>query len=151
MEVAIVREEGRRHRAVAVRDDGSVVRFVVHDHGDSAPHDLVHFAVEGALGLPWGFYGLLAAGAPFEALTALEGGGDAPPELLVEHRDELLAAERLVSELGDPRGGTPAGLDDGAAERARACVEALHARWRELPVGGRLRLRWPPDPADGPA
>ncbi len=53
MEVAIVREEGRRHRAVAVRDDGSVVRFVVHDHGDSAPHDLVHFAVEGALGLPW--------------------------------------------------------------------------------------------------
>ena len=130
----MIRTGTNRHRAVAVRPDGTVVELVVYAYGDAPPHDLVHFAVESALGLEWGFWGLLAAGATFDALAEVGTHGRPPAgdaTLVAEHVADLLAAEALAN----------GGFRDHA--EAVAAVEAIHAQWQTVAVGGKLRLTWP--------
>lgn len=133
MEVTVIRREGRRHRAVAARPDGTVVELVVYDYGDDPPHDLVHFAVESALGLQWGFWGLLAAGATFDALAEVGMHGRPPTgddSVIATHIDDVLLAEHLAN----------GGFRDHP--EAVAAVDEIHERWKALPVGGKLRLTW---------
>jgi hypothetical protein len=153
VQITIVKEGGRSHRAVAVRDDGVAVQFAVADYGDRLPHDVVHYLVESTLGLEWGFWGLVAAGAELDAVTRHDAGRrrdlpHRPDPLVDEHADELLRAEALVAEAyplyGEPGGpvapGTPV---RGLRER----IEEWNATWQGLGPGGRLRFEWPPTPS----
>jgi hypothetical protein len=148
--VTIVKEAGRSHRAVAVRDVGDTVQFAVADYGDRLPHDLVHYLVESTLGLDWGFWGLMAAGADLDAVArhSARHRRELPHRLdplVDEHADELLRAEALVAEaypLSDAEPGGPGTPMPGLRER----IEEWNATWQGLAPGGRLRFEWPPTP-----
>jgi hypothetical protein len=150
VQISIVKAAGRAHRAVAVRDDGVAVQFAVADYGDRLPHDLVHYLVESTLGLEWGFWGLVAAGAELDAVArhGARHRRDLPhrPDPRVdEHADELLRAEALVAEaypLSDGESGGPGTPMPGLSER----IEEWNATWQGLAPGGHLRFEWPPPP-----
>ncbi len=134
-ELRIVRTAARMHRAYLVPDGGSTTTIPIVDYGDALPHDLVHYCVETALGLRWGFWGLAFAGAQFDvvrAATARNPRGAIAAEyqdpLIADHLDELLEAEALVA---DP----PA--------QAQPLLDDVHDRWRSLAVGETLMLAWP--------
>ena len=131
----MIRTGTNRNRAVAVRPDGVAVELVVYDYGPGVlPHDLVHLAVERALGVEWGFWGLVAAGATLEALAETGAHGRPPAGdsgLLAAHVDDLLEAERLAN----------GGWKEHPA--AVAAVEALLAEWEAVPIDGKLRTSWP--------
>lgn len=98
------------------------------------PHDLIQLAVEGSLGLEFGFWGCVAKGATFRST----GRRRTRPgrAIIAAHRAELLSAEHLAGEhlsrwaTGKP---TPA---------ANALVR-LDAAWRALGDGEHLTVRWP--------
>lgn len=170
MEVVVIRRNGAKHAGWATLADGTSRAVPIPDYGDRLPHDLAHFAVESAVPLAWGFWGLVAAGASFDAL-AVAGARHPrriPPQhdpLVAGHLDELLEAEALVAaftgaldpaSLGD--GGLagelqrvarrtgrplPGGLDRQARQdEVVAAVRALDRRWRRVPDGGRIELTW---------
>jgi hypothetical protein len=125
------------------------VQFAVHDYGPVLPHDLVHFVVEAELGISFGFWGLIAAGAKMEAVQAfgarhrrrITHAGD---PMVVAHVDELLAAEGLVaafSGLTQTEPGPEVGPEDAARIRDR--IAELNRRWQAVQPGEILRLRWP--------
>jgi len=145
MDIAVVKQAGRRHRAVVGTDHGTV-QFAVADYGARLPHDLVHYVVERALGMRYGFWGLIAAGARFDSVAAF--GARRPRRLsavddplVAAHAAELGEAERVANAVSRP------GAEAGLGADVRAAVEAelarLTAEWQALDVGGVLRLIWP--------
>ena len=101
--------------------------------GGDLPHDLSTFAIEASLGIAFGFWGCVAAGARFRSLgrKRTEQGR----AVIRRHRVELDEAEQRVNEVffAWRRGEvTPAG---------EALDQAL-AEWRRLPDGGELVLEW---------
>lgn len=158
MEVVFERVEGRRYR-VGVRRSGR------HDTGPDVPprvgvgapvgdvpHDLVHLAIEEALGLRLGIFGQVAAGGDL-------GGFFTPPPadrspLRVKRRSQRLAragrsdtglSESLAACVGHDgrlRGAdellTPAELG-----RVQRRLTALVDAWRATPPGGELVVTWP--------
>lgn len=121
-------------------------------------HDLMHFAVESALGLDRGFFGLVAAGWDIEDTTGKGSRGPIPGEaIVVEHVVGLLAlersdgarltAERFNEELAsfaEPRGlPLPAPVDEDSLGRVRGDIGALFSRWTALDDGGTLELAFP--------
>ena len=102
--------------------------------GRTLPHDLAQFVVESLLGLPQGFWSLLADGATFESVHRRR---TKPGRRVVStHRAALVATEHIVNA-------------HVAAWRAHAptpvgpALDAMLARWRELPVGDELSVEWP--------
>ena len=69
MRLSFTRGDGRRHHITAVLDDKVVGYFAMADYGPALPHDIAHVAVESLFELPYGFWGLVAAGADFETLN----------------------------------------------------------------------------------
>ena len=99
------------------------------------PHDLVHLAVEGHLGVTTGFWGLLARGATFKRGT--DRRSTRPGRALVaSHRGELAAAEAMGNAH---HGAWLAGRPTPVAPT----FERLAALWTEVPGGGALRVEWP--------
>jgi hypothetical protein len=120
-------------------------------------HDLAHYAVETELGLRRGFFGLLAEGWDIADTEGKGARGPLPAAaLLAEHVVGWLDSERAsgavwsAAELAEyltTRLGANAFTERGAfAEtelaRVRARMAELHHRWRELPSGGALELRF---------
>ena len=105
--------------------------------GGDLPHDLYTFVIERALDLRYGFWGCVAAGATFKTL-----GRKRTPQgkaVIMRHLGELDAAETQVNEIYFAwRAGRPTDLDRE--------LDAMLARWRELPDGGELTLDWPLEP-----
>jgi hypothetical protein len=153
-----------RHQETVVRDDGSVSVVPMADYGPALPHDLAHFVVERELGLRWGFWGLVAAGARFDTLARAAKGTPAASRsdpLVATHRAELLVAEAVVNLLHRPDGdgALPAEAGDGAYQaaiamlmssptgpdpaiptvddviRTRAALTTMARRWRDLAPG----------------
>lgn len=99
------------------------------------PHDMGHLATEATLRIDDGFWGLLAQGATFARGT--DQRPTAPGRALVaEHRAELEHAEQvgnhhLFAWIG------------GQATEVGPTFDSLAARWREVPDGGTMTLRWP--------
>jgi hypothetical protein len=153
-----------RHKVTVLRDDGSVTVVPMADYGPVLPHDLAHFVVERELGVRFGFWGLVVAGAQFDTLARAAKG--APPQkrsdpMVAAHRDELLVAEALVNLLHRPNGGgsLPAGAGDDEYQaaiaeivsssptaglavptvqdvhRVRAGLTTMARRWRDLAPG----------------
>ncbi|ROR90403.1 hypothetical protein [Nocardioides aurantiacus] len=160
MEVVFERVEGRRYR-VGVRRSGR------HDTGPDVPprvgvgapvgdvpHDLVHLAIEEALGLRLGIFGQVAAGGD------LGGFFTPPPAERNPVRDQRRS--RRLSRAG--------AADASRSESLAACVDhegrldpdrasayatprevervqrrlgELVERWRVTPPGGELVVTWP--------
>ena len=106
--------------------------------GGDLPHDLYTFVIERALGLRYGFWGCVAAGATFKTL-----GRKRTPQgkaVITRHLAELDAAEAQVNEIYFAwRAGRSTALDRE--------LDAMLTRWRELPDGGEFTLDWPLEPA----
>ncbi len=152
------------------RDDGVLLRAVQPLRGTRAPHDLVHFAVEGALELQGGFWDCVAKGAEFKSFERV--GGRRPPhasersrEILSKARRQLTTAEvlagaverlaargwgndreRLLREVDRQLSNCEPPRPPISGERiAHACALLRdHERsWSQLPVGQALVLDWP--------
>jgi len=146
-----VKVESGPHRAVVARPGAEAVQFAVYDYGPMLPHDLVHYAVEDELGLEFGFWGLVSAGAKLQSVQAY-GARDPrripPPDdpLVTAHLDELLAAEGLVAAFSAlPGAESEPDLEPGQIERIRARMTELNQRWQARGPGEVLGLRWPGD------
>ncbi len=169
MDVTIERSDGGRHRAIAARADGTSVILWLHDDGAALPTDLVHWVVESELGLAWGFWGLIAGGAPPEVVQ-----GDAPGDtstaesseavsdpLVTAHEGELRLArayvagftrgsdlrpfEQRLAEQLEPLGALDALPSDEGIVAVASHLDELGSVWRSLKPGTRLRLRWDAD------
>jgi hypothetical protein len=138
-----------------VRDDGTSTWRRI--QRGLAFHDLAHFAVETELGIPDGFFGLVAGGWSFEALVAAEERSHIPPgamwvELLVNQflteaacgeaydddafRDGIRRAAEKIH-VAPPRV-----LDSAEIARIRGRIVALVARWKALETGDTLELEF---------
>jgi hypothetical protein len=150
VQITVLKRADRKHEVVAVADAGAV-RFAMSDYGDALPHDLVHYVVERALGIEFGFWGLLARGAEFETVRAhtARNRRRLPPQtdpLVDAHLDELLAAESVVAGLYSISGVRPDVVTEvggETVERVHAEIAQLNAEWQQLPAGAALRLEWP--------
>jgi len=69
MLIRLTRLTNERHRLEFVRDDGTSEARELETRS-ALLHDLVHYAVETEAGLEASFYGQLAGGKTYEALTA---------------------------------------------------------------------------------
>ena len=111
--------------------------------GGDLPHDLYTFVIEDALGIRYGFWGCVAAGATFKTL-----GRKRTPQgkaIITRHLDDLDAAETRVNEIYFAwRAGQPTSLDEQ--------LDSMLDRWRTLTDADELTLRWRtvPVPASRP-
>ncbi len=113
-----------------------------HPGANGVPHDLVHLICESELGLPRGFWGLVAAGADFRrkdgAIADLDRGSLLQAEVLTNAVDQAAAwgkgADECVADiergLAEASLEPLAGLDAAAAGRMIAAVERERALWR---------------------
>ena len=161
-----------RGYALVARDDGVVYRLDGGPAGAELPHDLVHFTVEDALGMPDGIWGAIAGGAVFRSMTHVSGrrpphAADRSAELIRVHRPSLQRAELIggfVERIAEASAGASRGLGDADLHKAmresfatqpdlvldvrgvrRAVYSLLAAaeRWRGVAVGGQLTCHWP--------
>lgn len=106
--------------------------------GGDIPHDLATFVIEDALGIEYGFWGCVAAGATFKTL-----GRKRTPQgraVIADHLLDLDDAERRVNEIYFTwRAGRPTSLDRD--------LDSMLARWRTLGDDDELVLTWPMSPA----
>lgn len=73
MEITFTRSGERSYSSVAIRDDKVKVWVPGYDRAEWLPHDLRHYVIEHTLGLQFGFWGRVAAGAVFPGMKVLEG------------------------------------------------------------------------------
>jgi hypothetical protein len=99
------------------------------------PHDMIHLAAEGHLGIEDGVWGLLARGATYKRGT--DRRPTRPGRALVrDHRDALHAAEHAGNTHGH------AWLH-GQPTPVAPTFERLAAAWAAVPPGGTLTITWP--------
>lgn len=117
-----------------------------------ALHDLTHFAVEMRLGLDSAFFGTVASGWGIEDFGTPWPRGPLPPqaafaESIVGSLDLERAGQAILSasELGARAralSGESATLSEEALTEIREQLAELHLRWRALPRGEQLELRF---------
>lgn len=138
---------------ILVRDRrGPDVRLPAQPTGPTVPHDLVHAAVEQALGLTDGFWGAVAQGATFQGFELVAPGRHRRSGLKVLRRkgEAVLAAEPAVNWAyrvwsGLPTEGRGIGrgpLDDTDLARTGPALDAAAARWAAVEEGDCLTWRW---------
>src|SRR5213594_2077421 len=71
MEIVMTRTAEGRSTTRVRRDDGVTLELPSYAPLHRLPHDLAHFVVERTLGLPWGFWGSIAAGVVFGGVEVL--------------------------------------------------------------------------------
>jgi len=102
--------------------------------GGDLPHDLYTFVIEDELGIEFGFWGCVAAGATFTTL-----GRKRTPQgkaVIARHLDDLDAAEQRVNAIYFAwRTSERTPLDDA--------LDSMLSRWRALADDEELVLRWP--------
>ncbi|MEV0134636.1 hypothetical protein AB0H83_40020 [Dactylosporangium sp. NPDC050688] len=145
------------------RDDGVVYRMHAGPVTAHAPHDLVHFTVEDALGMSDGIWGAIAGGVVFRSMTHVSGrrpphAAERSAELIRANRDRLQRAELIggfveraaavpdadLDRLAAQQGADPlSGTGKVAVRRAVAALRAAQETWAALPVGAQLTLTWP--------
>jgi hypothetical protein len=163
MQVTITNGSREDHIAIQ-RDDGSSATTTFPKKGPF-PHDAMHYAVETALGMRHGFWGMIADGHHPEVIAdmakaaghASAARADVPDAAIIT----LLQAERMVECFeADLWGGATAPcallrdsiavacaashvpapvLSDAAIARVRSHVAQMQADW----AGGAIRFDWP--------
>jgi hypothetical protein len=139
---------------ILVRDrKGSDVRLRARPTGPTMPHDLVHAAVEAALGLTDGFWGAVAQGTTFDGFELVTPGRHRTSGLKVLRRkgEAVMRAELAVGWayrvwFGLPiegrglSGGAP--IDDRQLALAIPALDSAAARWANVAEGETLRWHW---------
>lgn len=156
MQIRLTRLTNERHRLELVRDDGTREAHELETRS-ALLHDLVHYAVETEAGLKASFYGLLASGKTYEALTAEPSGdpetmqteavvgriqgiakndswADVDPEALAQ---SIAAGFRSVGR--EP----PAWLSGDLIVRVRQRLRRVQGQWRATPFHQTLALEFP--------
>ena len=148
MQIDFVRRADGRHE-VLVRDrrKGPDLRFGPAPVGSVIPHDLVHAAVESALGITDGFWAAIDAGATFDGFEPRSGS-----KVLRRKGDAVLAAEvpvnwayrvwtgRSVAAADGVSGPRP--IDDDQLAAALRALDDARRRWDATPEGGALSWSW---------
>ena len=146
MKVHFIRTGDRRYGVRIERDaTPSLVMDPAPGFDPDLPHDMVHFAVEAALGLKSGVFGQIAAGGNAGSFhIGGPDGGDAR-----EHRraarkqaskgQKLVQAQGREGELSE----IAAFLFDVVRPQVFEDFERLSQAWRGLRVGEALVLEWP--------
>lgn len=132
MKVAFYKR-GRGCGWTALRPPRSVVPGPVMAAGGDLPHDLYTFVIEQQLGLKFGFWGCVAAGATFKTL-----GRKRTPQgkaIITKYAAQLDDAEEKVNDIYFAwRVGKPTPLDDE--------LNDMLQRWRALSDVEELVLEW---------
>lgn len=146
--------EGRPETLTCLRADGSRTWQRSSDY--FVRHDLIHYAVETALGLHNAFWGMVAQGRELDAFGTRDGEKDHYPP-------EALGAEALVGLLQWPsvQGGPDLTAEELLTQLAQTCIDTgiptpevtphrigqirasirdLHARWDQIAPGDSLAL-----------
>jgi hypothetical protein len=167
MKITCIRTSERDCAIRCVCADGTVLAVRTYSRPLGLPHDLVHYIVERELGLVWGFWGLVAAGATFASVTQC-GGRTRRYQyaegqwLIKQHRDDLAEAEALVGVLqGIWRESVREGwraqraalarcwrclgitLDRHQVVRVCEMLSQMEAQWLSLGCGEALIVDWP--------
>ena len=169
MQITFIRKSARDCAIRCTCDDGAVLAVRRYSRPLGLPHDLAHYVIERELGLAWGFWGLVAAGATFASVTTCAGRKRPHHQeegqwLIKQHRDDLTEAEALVGVLLDVwRDGASAEAayravlagcwrrTDAAPSREQVArvYTALNQRetqWLRLAQGETLTVEWPTAP-----
>jgi len=160
MQIRLTRLTNERHRLELVRDDGSHEAHELETRS-ALLHDLVHYAVETEAGLEASFYGLLASGKTYEALTA-EPSGD-PETMQTEalvgriqgmaktdswaNADPEALAQMLIAGFRALGHEPPAWLSGALIVRIRERFRQVQGRWRATSFHQTLVLEFPPHEA----
>lgn len=171
MEIRFTRARGANDWIRAVRPDGQVVSWPSRRLGQQVPHDLVHLAVENALGMTDGFWGLVADGVDFGFLIGeadrIARGGTADR---LQGRDPggLVFAETVVgavivaditgvddegclaalrADRRATRGPRVAALTVPQVAAARRALAEVRVGWEALAEGGSLTVPYAPAPS----
>jgi hypothetical protein len=156
MLIRLTRLTNERHRLEFVRDDGTSEARELETRS-ALLHDLVHYAVETEAGLEASFYGQLAGGKTYEALTA-EPSDD--PEAMqteaVVARIQGLAknnawsrvdpgsvAESIAAGFRALESTPPTWLTADLIDRVRDRLRRVQGRWRATPFHQTLELDFP--------
>ena len=143
------------HRFACLRRDGTG-EAVELETRNFLLHDLIHFAVESEAGLKNSFYGLLARGETYAALSAADITSGAHPggaEILLAERivgaftplaeavatpeQTVAGAQNLLAANGEP---LPQWLDVAFAERVAERLRRLQGQWKATVFGGAMEL-----------
>ncbi len=130
-----------------VRKDGSAAARIDCPKQGIIPHDMVHYAVERALGRR-GFIARVAGGEAASFRMAAEAESDGVERLVEVFQadgwsggnsapDEILALYRVTCRA---RGCLPLDIGADDVEAVRETIRALTLRWEAVPVGGSLAL-----------
>jgi len=156
MLIRFTRLTNERHRLEFVRDDGTSEARELETRS-ALLHDLVHYAVETEAGLEASFYGQLAGGKTYEALTA-EPSDD--PEAMqteaVVARIQGLAkndawsrvdpgsvAESIAAGFRALESTPPTWLTADLIDRVRDRLRRVQGRWRATPFHQTMELEFP--------
>ena len=161
--------EGRSTTLVR-RDDGVMLELPSYAPVHRLPHDLAHFVVERTLGLSWGFWGSIAAGAVFGGVEVLPRKRTARVEERARQAmrgasSQITEAEAVVGTVveiyqrrldrdwaaarallgGTWRPARPSRELPSHAEVRRICQELADAekRWFRMPIDSSVTLVWP--------
>ena len=156
MQIRLTRLTNERHRLELVRDDGTREAHELETRS-ALLHDLVHYAVETEAGLTASFYGLLASGKTYEALTA-EPSSD--PETMQTEAvvgrlqgiaksdrwadiDPEAFAQSLIGGMRSLGYEPPAWLSGDLLVRVRESLRRVQGRWRATSFHQTLVLEFP--------
>jgi hypothetical protein len=157
MQIRLTRLTNERHRLELVRDDGTRESRELETRS-TLLHDLVHYAVESEAGLKASFYGRLARGETYDAMTTVPATGPeaAQTEIVVvriqgiakndtwsavdpqSFVEAIAAAFRVVGD--EP----PAWLTGNLVVRVRERLRRVQGQWRATPFHQTLSLEFPP-------
>jgi hypothetical protein len=156
MLIQLTRLTNERHRLELVRDDGTREARELETRS-TLLHDLVHYAVETEAGLNASFYGRLANGETYDALTTIPAAGaEALQTELVVVRIQGIAkndawsgvdpesfAESIVAGCRAVGQEPPTWLTGDLIVRVRERLRSVLGQWRATPFRRTLGLEFP--------
>jgi hypothetical protein len=157
MLIRLTRLTNDRHRLELVRDDGTSEARELETRS-ALLHDLVHYAVETEAGLEASFFGLLASGTTYEALTMTQPAAnrEAMQTELVVARIQGAAkndawsavdpdafAEAIVAGCRSLGQDPPGWVTGALIARVRERLRRVQGQWRATPFHQTLVLEFP--------
>jgi hypothetical protein len=155
MLIRLTRLTNDRHRFEIVRDDGTRESHDLETRS-ALLHDLAHYAVETEAGLENSFYGRLAQGLTYQALTEVPAAPEAmQTEAVVAllqgtfkdggapKTDAAQCAREIAAGFRSLGGQPPVWLTPDFVARARERLRRVQGQWRATPFHHTLELDFP--------